>query len=283
MGAVPVRRRKALPKCDCRRLTARYNSINEWVIRCCDCSRFGGFVRMFGGELHHVDGREASDAGKPETGALGILNHVNIPDTCGLESVAAGADSVYGKTTRAESREPRAREPRAESREPRAESREPRAREPRAESREPRAWLRPWRGSPPRTSSPSRAAPQQNHFDVSTAGAPAAVDCIGPGVRAAERAVSRLSGCRPGGSAESAPPDSAGASSSPEFSRAGPAPVAGPHPAAVRAASALRRMGRGVARRLFGPAFRRPPVAFPPACRLRGHCGGRGWWRSRRC
>ena len=50
-------------------------------------------------------------------------------------SVADGADSVYGNTTRAESREPRAesREPRAESREPRAESREPRA-----ESREPR-------------------------------------------------------------------------------------------------------------------------------------------------
>ena len=43
-----------------------------------------------------------------------------------------------------ESREPRAREPRAESREPRAESREPRAesREPRAESREPRAESR---------------------------------------------------------------------------------------------------------------------------------------------
>ena len=36
-------------------------------------------------------------------------------------SVADGADSVYGNTTRAESREPR-----AESREPRAESREPR-------------------------------------------------------------------------------------------------------------------------------------------------------------
>ena len=61
-------------------------------------------------------------------------------------SVADGADSVYGNTTRAESREPRAesREPRAESREPRAESREPRAesREPRAESREPRAESR---------------------------------------------------------------------------------------------------------------------------------------------
>ena len=76
-------------------------------------------------------------------------------------SVADGADSVYGNTTRAESREPRAesREPRAESRpesrEPRAESREPmRSREPRAESppprraREPRVIDRPSSCSP---------------------------------------------------------------------------------------------------------------------------------------